>query len=406
MEQDKRQRIYKTIMLMILVAVITFIATTVLIYNKIGDSNKTKYVIVGNQDGKGSMDEISTNLTRLKGVIDKYYLNEYDEEDLNEWAIKGYVAGLGDEYSEYITPKEYEDFSQDIYGSFIGIGIYFGKDVNNNMLIVSTIENSAAEKAGLKGGDLIKKVDDYVVTEESETSELSNKIKGQEGTTVKLEVLRGEETLTFEIVRENVKLHYIKSEVLENNIGYIKIVSFDENTASEFKVKLEELLSKNIKGLILDLRNNGGGIVQEATQIADYFLDKDKVIISTRDKNGKENVTKAEENKLTDVPLVLLTNGYTASSSEILASALKENDRAKIIGEKTYGKGVIQNVYRLLNGGALKLTTQEYYTAGGNKINEIGVEPTEEVKLPEDANEYNVEREQDTQLQRAIEILK
>ncbi|MBQ9297794.1 MAG: S41 family peptidase [Clostridia bacterium] len=406
MEQDKRQRIYKTIMLMILVAVITFIATTVLIYNKIGDSNKTKYVIVGNQDGKGSMDEISANLTRLKGVIDKYYLNEYDEEDLNEWAIKGYVAGLGDEYSEYITPKEYEDFSQDIYGSFIGIGIYFGKDVNNNMLIVSTIENSAAEKAGLKGGDLIKKVDDYVVTEESETSELSNKIKGQEGTTVKLEVLRGEETLTFEIVRENVKLHYIKSEVLENNIGYIKIVSFDENTASEFKVKLEELLSKNIKGLILDLRNNGGGIVQEATQIADYFLDKDKVIISTRDKNGKENVTKAEENKLTDVSLVLLTNGYTASSSEILASALKENDRAKIIGEKTYGKGVIQNVYRLLNGGALKLTTQEYYTAGGNKINEIGVEPTEEVKLPEDANEYNVEREQDTQLQRAIEILK
>ena len=146
--------------------------------------------------------------------------------------------------------------------------------------------------------------------------------------------------------------------------------------------------------------------MQEATQIADYFLDKDKVIISTRDKNGKENVTKAEENKLTDVPLVLLTNGYTASSSEILASALKENDRAKIIGEKTYGKGVIQNVYRLLNGGALKLTTQEYYTAGGNKINEIGVEPTEEVKLPEDANEYNVEREQDTQLQRAIEILK
>ena len=377
------------------------------VYNKIGDVNKTKYVIVGNQEGKENpTDEVSANLKKLKGVIDKYYLGEYDENKLNEWAAKGYVAGLGDEYSEYITPDEYEDFSQDIYGSFVGIGIYFGKDVNNDMLIVSTIENSVAERAGIKGGDLIKKVDDYEVTAESTTSDLSDKIKGEAGTTVKLEVLRGEETLTFEMVREVVKLHYIKSEVLNDNIGYIKVLSFDENTANEFKEKLEELLSKNVKGLILDLRNNGGGIVQEATKIADYFLDKDKVIISTKDKSGKESITKTEMDKLTELPLVVLTNGYTASSSEILASALKENDRAKIIGEKTYGKGVIQNVYRLLTGGALKLTTSEYYTAKGNKINEIGVEPTEEVKLPEEANIYNVEREQDTQLDRAIEILK
>ena len=407
MKEDTKQRIYRTIMLMIFVAVITFIGTTAYIYNKIGDANKTKYVIVGNQEGKENpTDEVSANLKRLKGVIDKYYLGEYDEDKLNEWAAKGYVAGLGDEYSEYITPDEYEDFSQDIYGSFVGIGIYFGKDVNNEMLIVSTIENSVAERAGIKGGDLIKKVDDYEVTAESTTSDLSDKIKGEAGTTVKVEVLRGEETLTFEMVREVVKLHYIKSEVLNDNIGYIKVLSFDENTANEFKEKLEELLSKNVKGLILDLRNNGGGIVQEATKIADYFLDKDKVIISTKDKSGKESITKTEMDKLTELPLVVLTNGYTASSSEILASALKENDRAKIIGEKTYGKGVIQNVYRLLTGGALKLTTSEYYTAGGNKINQIGVEPTEEVKLPEDANMYNVEREQDTQLKRAIEILK
>ena len=400
MEHEKAQRIYKTIMLVVLVAVITFIGTTVLVYNKLGGSSGTKYVMIGNDSGSSSL------LSRLKTVVDKYYLGEYDEEEMKEQAAKGYIEGLGDEYSEYITAEEYEEFSKEVYGSFVGIGIYYGKTVDNEMVIVSTIGNSVAEKAGIKAGDIITKVDDFEVTEDTETSEVSDRIKGEEGTQVTIEVLRDEQKLTFNITRENVKLHYINSEIIENDIGYIEITSFDEETASEFKTKLEELLSQNVKSLIIDLRNNGGGIVQEATQIADYLLDKGQKIIITKDKNGNEEVTMSKQEKITDLPIVVLTNSYTASSAEILTSALKDNNRAQVVGIKTYGKGVIQNVYRLTDGSALKLTTQEYYTALGNKLNEIGIEPNVEVELPDGVNIYNVSREQDTQLQKAIELLK
>ena len=401
MEYEKKQRIYKTIMLIVLVAVITFILTTVMLYNKIGGTSGTKYVMLGDGTSKSS-----SIISRLKNVVDKYYLGDIDENKMSEYAAKGYIEGLDDDYSEYITAEEYEKFSQEIYGSFVGIGIYFGKTENNEMLIVSTIENSAAEKAGLQQGDIITKVDDYTVTNDSTTNEVSAKIKGEEGTKVNIEVLRNGETLKFEITRENVKLHYVKSEVLNNNIGYISITSFDENTASQFKEKLEELKGKNVKSLIIDLRNNGGGIVDEATTIADYLLDKGSKIIITKDKKENEEITFAKQDKITDLPIVVLVNGYTASSSEILASALQDNNRAKIVGVKTYGKGVIQNIYRLSDGSALKLTTHEYYTANGNKLNKIGITPTEEVELPDGVNVYNVPKDKDTQLQKAIEMLK
>lgn len=401
MEYEKKQRIYKTIMLVILVAVITFIVTTVMLYNKIGgNSGNVKYVMIGGDSSSTSL------ISRLKNVVDKYYLGDTDEQKMSESAAKGYIEGLEDEYSEYITAEEYAEFSQEIYGSFVGIGIYFGKNTNDEMMVVSTIENSAAEKAGLQSGDIITKVDDYEVTTDSKTSEVSAKIKGEDGTKVKMEILREGEKMTFEITRENVKLHYVKAEVLDNNIGYITVSSFDEGTADEFKNKLEELQSKNVKSLIIDLRNNGGGIVQEATQIADYLLDKDQKIIITKDKQGKEEITLSKEDKITDLPVVVLVNGYTASSSEILASALKDNNRAKVVGTKTYGKGVIQNVYRLTDGSALKLTTHEYYTAIGNKINKLGITPTEDVELPDGVNVYNIPRDKDTQLKKAIELLK
>lgn len=401
MEYEKKQRIYKTIMLVILVAVITFIVTTVMLYNKIGgNSGNVKYVMIGGDSSSTSL------ISRLKNVVDKYYLGDTDEQKMSESAAKGYIEGLEDEYSEYITAEEYAEFSQEIYGSFVGIGIYFGKNTNDEMMVVSTIENSAAEKAGLQSGDIITKVDDYEVATDSTTSEVSAKIKGEEGTKVKMEILREGEKMTFEITRENVKLHYVKAEILDNNIGYITVSSFDEGTADEFKNKLEELQSKNVKSLIIDLRNNGGGIVQEATQIADYLLDKDQKIIITKDKQGKEEITLSKEDKITDLPVVVLVNGYTASSSEILASALKDNNRAKVVGTKTYGKGVIQNVYRLTDGSALKLTTHEYYTAIGNKINKLGITPTEEVELPDGVNVYNIPRDKDTQLKKAIELLK
>lgn len=403
MEYDKKQRIYKTVMLIILVAIITFIATTIFIYNYLGNNKDTKYVMLPTID-KGVTSEIS----KVKAIIDKYYMGDIDEQELLDSALVGYVEGLNDEYSEYIPKSEMESFEAETTGNYNGIGIYYGKTTDNKIVIVSPIKDSPAAKAGLLPGDEILKVDDYEVTSESTLTDLSNIIKGEVGKSVKLKIQRGDQILEFDVPRENIKLHQINTEVLENQIGYMDIYSFDEGTSDQFKDKYNELKEQGIKGLIIDLRNNPGGIVKEATGIADAMLEKGKTILITKDKDGKEEITKSEEDPIVvDVPIILLTNNNSASAAEILAGALKDNGVAKIIGEKTYGKGVIQNVFTLSSGAGLKITTNEYFTPNNNKINKIGIEPDIEVSLPEDIeDELNIPFEQDTQLKRAIEELK
>ena len=224
---------------------------------------------------------------------------------------------------------------------------------------------------------------------------------------VKIEILRNSETKTFEITRENIKVNPVEGQVLENNIGYIEFSSFDDGTADDFKAKYEELEKQGIKSLVIDLRNNGGGIVSEALQIADYILEKDDVILYEVDKNNKEEIKKSENDPIINMPIVLLTNGNTASSSEILAGALKDHGKAKIVGTKTYGKGVIQQLLTLPDGSGLKITSEEYLTPNKTKINKIGIEPDEKVELPDTVkNVLTIEQKDDTQLQKAIEILK
>ena len=399
MEYDKKQRIYKTIMLIILVAIITFIATTIFIYNYLGNNKDTKYVMLPTID-KG----VSSEISKVKAIIDKYYMGEFDEQELLDSALVGYVDGLNDEYSEYIPKSEMESFEAETTGNYNGIGIYYGKTTDNKMVIVSPIKDSPAAKAGLLPGDEILKVDDYEVTSESTLTDLSNIIKGEVGKSVKLKIKRGDQILEFDVPRENIKLHQIYTEVLDNQIGYMDIYSFDEGTSEQFKNKYNELKEKGIKGLIIDLRNNPGGIVQEATGIADAMIEKGKTILITKDKDGKEEITESEEEPIVDVPVILLTNNNSASASEILAGALKDNGVAKIVGEKTYGKGVIQNVFTLSSGAGLKITTNEYFTPNNNKINKIGIEPDIEVSLPEELkDELSIPFEKDTQLKRAIE---
>ena len=213
--------------------------------------------------------------------------------------------------------------------------------------------------------------------------------------------------MEFNITRENIKISHVNSDVLENNIGYIKISSFEGGCASEFKTAYEELANKNISSLIIDLRYNGGGIVNEALQIADLMVPKNEILLITKDKNEEEEITKAKKDVSINVPIVVLVNEYSASASEILAGILKEDISAKLIGVKTYGKGVIQTVYPLSDGSGLKITTNEYYTPKRNKINKIGIEPTIETELPEEwQNMANVPNEEDTQLKKAIEELK
>lgn len=403
MDYDKKQRIYKTIMLVFLAMLITFVVTTVFMHQKLKNEGPTKYVLVSNND-----DSIGAEISRFRTIIDQYYLGEVNEEELKEGAIRGYIEGLGDDYSSYITKEEYEEFETNIMGNYVGIGIYMAvyKD-SNEIVVVSPIINSPAEKAGLKSGDIITKVNDVEYQGVDGLEEASNKIKGEAGTTVNLEIKRDEEILTFNITREKVVMNPITAEVLEHNIGYLQVMSFDEECSKEFKQKYEELKGRGIKSLIIDLRNNGGGIVQEALKIADYIVPKGKTLMITVNKKEKEIKEVAEEDPIIDIPVIVLVNENSASASEILVGALRENNCAKVIGTKTYGKGVIQEILKLTDGSALKLTTEEYFTPNKNKINEIGIEPDVVVELPDDVQpSYSIERDVDTQLNKAIELLK
>ena len=404
MEEKKRYKVYRTIMLIILVAFVTFILTSIGFYQYFvkGDS-LNKYLTLMTSD---ESQDISQTLDTYRAVIDKYYLGDVDEESLKEGAIQGYIEGLGDPYTEYISKEDMQDYLEDTMGNFVGIGIYMIEDTETNQIMVlSPIKGSPAERAGIQPGDYIISVNGETCTADDMTV-ISTKIKGEEGTTVKLQILRGEETLDFEITRENIIVNPVEGEVLENNIGYIEFSSFDENTAEEFKTKFEELQAQGITSLIIDLRNNGGGIVDEALQIAGYIADKDSVLLYEVDKDNNETVEKNDSDPIINMPVIILTNENTASSSEILAGALKDLGKAKTVGTTTYGKGVIQQILTLPDGSGLKITTEKYLTPNRTEINEVGIQPDETVELPESVESIlNVDRSEDTQLQKAIEML-
>ena len=403
MEENKKTKIYKIIMLVILVALVTFLLTSIGFYQYFTNGNNTDFLIGSSSEETNIDDE----LKKYRALIDKYYLGEVNEEDLKEGAIKGYIEGLGDEYTEYISKEDMEEYMQDTMGNFVGIGIYMVNNTETNrIMVLSPIKGSPAEKAGILPGDYIMKINGESYTGE-DNSIAASKIKGEEGTTVQLEILRGTETLNFEIKRENIIVNPVEGKILENNIGYIEFTSFDENTAEEFKNKFEELQKSNITSLIIDLRNNGGGLVDQALEIADYIADKGSVLLYEVDKNNNEEVKKSESDPIINMPVVILVNENTASSSEILAGALKDLGKAKIVGTKTYGKGVIQELLTLKDGSGLKITSQKYLTPNKTEINKIGIEPDVTVELPDTVeNVLNVEKENDTQLQKAIEMLK
>ena len=402
MDKERKNKIYKIIMIVAIAVFITFMVTSISLYtyfvnNPISITSKSS----------SSSKDIAGTLQKYKEIIDKYYLGDVDEEKLKEGAIKGYIEGLGDPYTEYISADEMEDYLSDTMGNFVGIGIYMVKNTEKGKIqVLAPIKGSPAEKAGIQAGDLILTVDgvDYSA---DEMTIASNKIKGEEGTTVTIEVLRGTETKKYELKREKVKVNQVEGKVLSNNIGYINFTSFDETTADDFKAKFEELNKQGIKSLIIDLRNNGGGIVDQALQIADYVADKDSVLLYEVDKNNKETVKKAKTDPIINMPIIILTNENTASASEILAGALKDLGKAKTVGTTTYGKGVIQQILKLSDGSGLKVTIEEYQTPNRNKIHKIGIAPDEEVKLPDSVtNLLNVTESEDTQLQKAIEMLK
>lgn len=398
MNKQFTEKIYKVIMLIVLTASITFILTSVIMFNK---ASKTQVKYYKETSG------IGRTFQSFYNFINKNYIGEIDEKKMLESAIKGYVDGLGDEYSEYITKDEMKSYLEDTTGKYVGIGVYITNNKETNQIVVLLpIEGSPAEEAGIQPGDIITKVNDVEYTGE-QLNEASAILKGKEGTKAKIEILRKDEVLNLEVERRNIKVNHIKSEVLEGKIGYIQINSFDEGTAKEFKQNWNDLKSKNVSSLIIDLRNNGGGIVDEAIKIADMMTKKDQILLITTGKNEDEKTEKAKNDKEIEIPIVFLINENTASASEILAEAVKENnENVKIVGKNSYGKGVIQTIFSLTDGSGIKLTTNEYYTPKHNKINKIGIKPDVEVELPTDETIYTVKRENDTQLKKAIEVLK
>ena len=400
MEKEKKIKVYKIVMLVILSVFITFMITSISLYTYF-----TKNPI--SLSAKTNSKDISNKLNQYRKIIDKYYLGDVDETKLEEGAIKGYIEGLDDPYTEYISKEDMESYLDDTMGNFVGIGIYMIKNTKYDKIqVLSTIKGSPAEKAGIQAGDLILSVDGIEYKADDMTA-VSNKIKGEEGTKVTIELLRGSENIKYELTRSKVKVNQVEGKVISNDIGYIKFTSFDETTAEDFKKQYQELAKKNIKSLIIDLRNNGGGIVDKALEIADYIADKDSVLLYEVDKNNKETVRKAKTDPIINMPIVILTNENTASASEILAGALKDLGKAKTVGTTTYGKGVIQQILKLNNGSGLKITIEEYQTPNKNKINKVGIEPDEKVELPDSVESiFTIKESEDTQLQKAIDMLK
>ena len=395
-ELEKRNLNIKWIVITICVAIFVAVIASEFTLIYYGQSKLTKSEAA--QNATQNIQAISETLKNFRTVIDEIYIGDIDEQKIMDETIRGYIKGLDDEYSEYMTAEEWDEYQAAALGNYVGIGIYMSVDKNGNVVVVEPIKDTPAEAAGLKSGDIIVYVnDESMIGIDSDI--VSSKIKGEEGTKVKITVLRDTEYVDFEIERKAIKVYHVESEMLENNIGYISLMTFDEGCAEEFKNTYLDLKNQGAKKIILDLRNNTGGLVVECLEIADMILPKGNIELITVDSKENKEISKSKLEPIVEGDMVVLINEYSASASEILVAALKENNRAKVVGKTSYGKGVIQSVLELNDGSVLKLTVSEYFTPNENKINKIGVAPDYEVEL-------DVENMVDTQLNKAIELLK
>jgi len=327
----------------------------------------------------------------MKTVDENYYMNA-NEEDMIDGACKGLIAGLDDPYSSYMTAEEYESFEASALGEYSGVGITFTEDFDGNYVIIEVAKDSPAEKGGLKAGDIIISADGKTY---DDMELLSCDIRGEEGTDVKIGYVRDGKSKEVTLTRAKIVQHSVEHKMLDKDIGYIAISSFIDSTYDDFKKALTDIESKGADSLVLDLRNNGGGLVTSCVEIADEFLDKG-TIVYVEDKAGNREDYYAEDGK-TDLEVVVVVNENSASASEILAAALKDNG-VRLIGETTFGKGIIQGTSKFKDGSALKLTIMQYFSPEGNAIHEKGVEPDYKVKDKESTDK-------DEQLEKAELLL-
>jgi len=344
-------------------------------------------------------------------VLEKYlrenylYNKDIKDENLEAGLLKGLVAGLGDPYSQYLTAEEMAKLSETTTGKFQGIGVIISPDEDGTVTVISPIKGSPADRAGVESGDKILKINGKDFSAEK-INEASKEMRGEKGTSVKILLLKKKNLKTeeVEIKREEIKIDSIIKDKI-GDLGYIGITMFDEETGKDFVKALNELTSEGVKGIILDMRGNPGGVVDAAVEIGDAILPKTS-FVTLKDNKGEVVQDYKLDDKYNDIKMVVLVNEGSASASEILAGAIRDLDRAKIIGKKTYGKGVVQNVMSLPGGDGLKLTTSEYFTPSGKSINKKGIVPDIEVDLPDDIKGIGIDyKDTDTQLKKAIEVI-
>lgn len=334
--------------------------------------------------------------------INSYYLYDYDEEEMENAIYDAIFESLGDPYSCYYTEEEYEALMEESEGTYCGIGVVVQQDVETGYVkVIQPYENAPGAEAGIKAGDLIIAVEGNDVCN-VDLDLVVKDIRGEEGTYVTVTINRNGDIFDLEVERRMVDIVTVAYEMLEDNVGYISISQFDAVTVKQVEAAIEELYSKGMESLILDVRDNPGGRLDAVTDILDFFIDKGDLIVYTKDKNGNRVDYSAEEAPIVEVPCVVLINGNSASASEIFAGALQDYELAHIMGTQSYGKGIVQSIIPLKDGTAFKITVEDYYTPNGNNIHGIGITPDEVVELDVDAY---LEDETDTQLEAAIEYL-
>ena len=336
--------------------------------------------------------------------INKEYVDEINQSESMDSAINGLLQSL-DPYSAYMSPEIFNEMQTETSGEFGGLGIEVGME-SGVVKVISPIDDTPASRAGIKAGDYIVKIDNIQVQGKS-LSEAVDLMRGPVGSGIELTIRRrGEKkALTFKIIREVIQIQSVKSELLEKDIGYIRLTSFNENSGKQVEKNIKDLeKNNNIKSYILDLRNNPGGLLSQAIKISDFFLDSGE-IVSTKSRKASENRKWfAKEGDLTKgKTLIVLINYGSASASEIVAGALKDHKRAILLGENSYGKGSVQSIIPLKNNGAIRLTVAKYYLPSGKSISEVGVSP--DIEIDEESDDFRIKTETDNQLNYAIKLL-
>lgn len=345
------------------------------------------------------------DLFHIRDQIYQYYDGEIDEQKLVEGAIKGMTMGLGDPYTYYMTSEEFDDFMEQNSGEYMGVGLQVTvKD--DKLMVAEPIEGGPSDKAGILAGDVIEAINDVPITG-NDMDKAVKLMKGKEKAEVKITLSRADKgTFDVKVMRDVVKTINVSGEMVDDNVGYVKIRAFEEKVGDDFKAKLGELTESGMKGLILDLRGNPGGYMSECVSVASNFIEEKKPIVSTTDKYGESEKNLSSGGDYIGLPLVVLIDGKSASASEVVSGAIRDYKAGTLIGENTFGKGIVQIPVEQKDGSALKVTISKYYTPSGENIHKTGIKPDIEVKYPEELKNEIYDREKDTQFSKAMEVIK